>query len=146
MPEFSLSQTAQIGRVGEHLLTLIQRLEIDSNTELYDQAYLQEFFVLPTSNLPHSIGVHYWLSLISNSLMSAIITKIHQIRNFSPKGARQLAADLGYFLKIIKMLSIGEGINYVENLEVIRDALSGQGDPTDAAVTSIMSKINTNSV
>ena len=40
MPEFSLSHTASIGRVGEHLLTLIQRLEIDSDSELYDQAYL----------------------------------------------------------------------------------------------------------
>ena len=57
--------------------------------------------------------------------MSAIITKIHQIRNFSRLGSRQLAADLAYFLKIIKTLSIGEGVNYVENLEAIRDALSG---------------------
>ena len=40
MPIFSLSHTSHIGRVGEHLLTLIQRLEIESNTELYDQAYL----------------------------------------------------------------------------------------------------------
>jgi hypothetical protein len=76
VPEFSLQHTASIGAVGEHLLTLIQRLELEAASEKYNEAYLMEFLVLPTVNLPHSIRIHFWLSLIANSLLSALITKI----------------------------------------------------------------------
>jgi hypothetical protein len=125
MPEFSLSHTSHIGKVGDHVLTLIRNIEMETSEDLYNEAYVLEFLVLPTATLHHSINTHYWLSLISNSILSVLITKITQIKSLTRLGARQLAADLQYFLQIIKTLQIGEGVNYVETLEAYKDALKG---------------------
>ncbi|KAI9104586.1 oligomeric Golgi complex subunit 7 [Phlyctochytrium arcticum] len=118
VPQFSLSPLPYITRVGEHLLTLPQQLEL----YIDDDALKFSIDTLPylsrnDSRPPTTDGAidgddvvedvaHLWISSVSRGAMTTYCDAIIRIVRLSPHGAKQLATDVGYITNVFAAMDI----------------------------------------
>jgi hypothetical protein len=138
----SPSPSEDITSIGEHVLLMLQQLETDVSSTRYSDAWAMEFSVIPDEDLPHSLGVHFWMSIILNSLLSVYSSKILQLKQMSEGGKAQLLADLDYILHIVRTLG-GKGglVTYSSNLNSLAGFLRGENEASDPLSMSLGSKI-----
>lgn len=138
----SPSPSEDITSIGEHVLLMLQQLETDVSSTRYSDAWTMEFSVIPDEDLPHSLGVHFWMNVILNSFLSVYSSKILQLKQVSEGGKAQLLADLDYILHIVRTLG-GKGglVTYSSNLNSLAGFLRGENEASDPLSMSLVSKI-----
>lgn len=138
----SPSPSEDITSIGEHVLLMLQQLETDVSSSSYSDAWSMEFSVIPDKDLPHSLGVHFWMNIILNSFLCVYSSKILSLKQISEGGKAQLLSDLDYILNIVRTLGGKAGlITYSNNLYNLAGFLRGEKEPTDPLSISLISKI-----
>ncbi|KAJ3387868.1 hypothetical protein HDU92_001756 [Lobulomyces angularis] len=104
IPQFSLSPSAFITRIGEHLLTLPQQLELYTDDEaLGFSCHTLPYLEKDDLELIEEEEVwHLWLISISRGTMLKLVEKVLLIKTLSVIGIKQLKTDLNYIINIFE--------------------------------------------
>ncbi|KAI8822483.1 oligomeric Golgi complex subunit 7 [Fimicolochytrium jonesii] len=152
VPQFSLSPLSYITRVGEHLLTLPQQLElyVDDDALKFSVRTLphitaQDFEVPEAGNKgdnPEDDVTYLWILSIARGTMLRYADVVMRMQALSQDGAKQLCTDMGYLMNVFDALDI-EPITRFGNLHAMmcmtgedlkrRYAAAKQGRPEDEA-------------
>lgn len=140
-PQFSLSRSEPAAAIGEHMLFLLSQLASEDNA-LYRTAYETEFFTAPPEKLPHAIGTHFWMVVVTQVILRVLVAKLLQIKAFGQEGLQQLAADLHYLLNLLRTFGVtqGSGASYTDSLATLLGSLEGSEVAQDPLSRAVMSK------
>mmetsp|Transcript_15701 Transcript_15701/g.28651 ORF Transcript_15701/g.28651 Transcript_15701/m.28651 type:complete len:560 (+) Transcript_15701:324-2003(+) len=140
-PQFSLSRTESAAAIGEHMLFLLSQLASEENP-LYRTAYEAEFYTAPPDKLPHAVGTHFWMVVVTSLVLRILTAKLMQIKAFGAEGLQQLATDLRYLLNLLRTfgVTLGSGASYTESLSLLLNTLEGSEVSTDSLSRAVMSK------
>jgi hypothetical protein len=140
-PQFSLSRTESAASIGEHMLFLLHQLASEDNP-LYRLAYETEFFTAPPEKLPHSVGTHFWMVVVTQLVLRVLVAKLLQIKAFGEEGLLQLGADLQYLLNLLRTFGVtqGSGASYTDSLATLLATLEGGEVTHDPLSRAVMSK------
>ncbi|KAJ3188881.1 hypothetical protein HDU85_004595 [Gaertneriomyces sp. JEL0708] len=111
VPQFSLSPSPYITRVGEHLLTIPQHLDLFATDEalghsIHTLTYLEKDDLEKIGN-ERSVDIgQLWIMAISRGMMDQYIQNILKIHRLSPHGTKQLSVDVGYISNVFLAMDI----------------------------------------
>ncbi|ORY44369.1 hypothetical protein BCR33DRAFT_850492 [Rhizoclosmatium globosum] len=133
IPRFSLSPSVFITRVGEALLTLPQRFDMhmsnDASAVLYGMQSLPHLkpddFSLDGEDAALELEdlIHLWITAVARSAMSLLVAKVLEIGKLGKFGARQLATDVDYIIKVVEAMDV----DVLEDLVGVSEGLDGEG-------------------
>ena len=120
---FTPSPQDYITQLGEQLLSLPQQLEAHAASETLSLLH-PSLRPLPEHQLEHQLeeeGAMAWLHAVAHATAGALLEAVASIPAFSPLGAQQLAADVGYLANI---LSGGLGLRPLPQLAQLETLLA----------------------
>ncbi|TPX71472.1 hypothetical protein SpCBS45565_g01108 [Spizellomyces sp. 'palustris'] len=114
VPQFSLSPLSYITRIGEHLLTLPQQLELYVDDDalkfsIKTLPYLtpKDFEHNEEEIQPEEDDVtHLWITSVSRGTMSTYINSLLRIPRLSQHGTKQILTDVGYIANVFAAMDI----------------------------------------
>ncbi|KAJ3033828.1 hypothetical protein HDV00_005793 [Rhizophlyctis rosea] len=144
VPQFSLSPQPYATRIGEHLLTLPQHLELHAGDDslgfsLKTLPYLTsaDFAQLGDgtgegggdgdTSAPEDV-LNLWITSIARGTMSSFADAILRIGKLSPHGGRQLETDVGYIVNVFSAMDIEP----LPKLKAIMEMVESSSDVLDA--------------
>ena len=109
LPQFSLSPLDYATRIGEHLLSLPQQLDlyIDDESLAYSIKTLpfMETFQIPETSEDLDI-THLWLTSVCRGIMDSFVVNALEIPEMSPHGSLQLLTDMQYLVNVFSAMEI----------------------------------------
>ena len=120
---FTPSPQDYITQLGEQLLSLPQQLEAHAATETLSLLH-PSLRPLAEHQLEQQLeeeGAMAWLQAVAHATAGALLEAVASIPAFSPLGAQQLAADVGYLANI---LSGGLGLRPLPQLAQLETLLA----------------------
>ncbi|KNC53648.1 uncharacterized protein AMSG_01357 [Thecamonas trahens ATCC 50062] len=134
-PAFSMTPSAYITHVGDHLYMLLQQLEPFAGSQRLQSRAMQLLAPLvPGGGNGEGEGdaggeggdvfAALWVSAMARTAMSAFVDAILEVPVVTPAGARQLEADIGYLANVVAVL--GEPLDPA--LSDVRTLLRGEDD------------------
>ncbi|KAI8807162.1 oligomeric Golgi complex subunit 7 [Cladochytrium replicatum] len=110
LPQFSLSPQPYITRIGEHLLTLPQHLDMYSDDHAalaFSISTIPHCSVRNTDTVDDDEDIpHIWIEALARGTMDQYIASIGALPGFPPHAARQLAADIGYLCNVLAAMDV----------------------------------------
>jgi hypothetical protein len=108
LPVFSLQPSEYMTQVGEHLLTLVQQLELSANKSDPEGEDAGEGGssddVEPVSL--DGEDTSFWLDLISHGVCDELVNRVQTVERFTEKGGKQLACDVDYLANVLSALGL----------------------------------------
>lgn len=113
MPQFSLSPSEYITRVGEQLLMLPQQFEMYAddtalayNVETIPFVQKEDIEAASEEDQDGSDVVQLWTTVIARGAMNGFLKEIQRIKRLSAQGKRQLRTDISYLFNVLSALDV----------------------------------------
>jgi hypothetical protein len=108
LPVFSLQPSEYMTQVGEHLLTLVQQLELSANKSDPEGEDAGESGSSDDTEPVALDGedTSFWLDLISHGVCDELVNRVQTVERFTEKGGKQLACDVDYLANVLSALGL----------------------------------------
>ena len=106
LPQFSLSPSSYVTRIGEQLLTLPQQLDqfADDSSFSHSLATLPNLLLADTQE--EMEATHVWITAISRGIEKKYMEAIVRIPVLSVQGRKQLSTDVNYLSNVLAAMEI----------------------------------------